>query len=183
MVVMLIAAVVMALAFEGYTTMAQASAVTVGADMLCDAMNEARSSAVAQNMTVEVRIYNVPPQIGATPAYDALQLHWIKPDGTMPAAALPVRLSSEVVIDATTTHSPLIASNTETLPIDPADPLLNNQARVFHYLPDGSTDLSPTTNWFLTVRPANQADPNHFPSNWACVAVDATTGRARIYRP
>jgi uncharacterized protein (TIGR02596 family) len=183
LVVLLVIAGVMVLAMEGYSAIEQAGAVTAGADMLCDAMTEARSSAVAQNLTVEVRIYDLPPQPSAAPVYGALQLHWIKADGTTPPVALPILLSSFVAIDATTTHSPLIASNTQTLPVDTNDSLLNNQTRVFHFLPDGSTDLSPATNWFMTVRPANQADPAHFPSNWACVAVDATTGRARIYRP
>jgi hypothetical protein len=35
----------------------------------------------------------------------------------------------------------------------------------------------------MTVRAANQSDPAHFPANWACVAIDATTGRTQIYRP
>jgi hypothetical protein len=43
--------------------------------------------------------------------------------------------------------------------------------------------LNPATNWFMTVRAATQSAPANFPSNWACIAVDATTGRPRIYRP
>jgi uncharacterized protein (TIGR02596 family) len=173
----------MALAMKGYNATVQASAVTAGADMLSDALTEARSSAVTQNTTVEVRIYDVPSEAGAAPAYDAVQLHWLKADGTTPAVALPVLLSPWVVIDPTPTHSPLIASNPQTATPDPGDTRLNSQTRVFHFLPDGSTDLNPTTNWFLTVRPASQSDPAHFPSNWACVAVDAATGRPQIYRP
>jgi len=173
----------MALAMEGYSAMAQAYAVTTGAGMISDALTEGRSDAVAQNTTVEVRIYDLPPQPGATPVYAALQLHWLKADGTTPPVANAVLLSPWVVIDATTTHSPLIASNPQTATPDASDRRLNSQTRVFHFLADGSTDLNPATNWFLTVRPANQSDPNNFPSDWACVAVDAATGRPQIYRP
>jgi len=132
---------------------------------------------------VEVRIYDLPPQSGATPVYDAIQLHWVKADGTTPPLNNVLLLSSWVAIDATAAHSPLIGANAQTATPDASDTRLNSQTRVFHFLPDGSTDLNPATNWFLTVRPAAQSDPAHFPSNWACVKVDATTGRPQIYRP
>jgi len=151
--------------------------------MLSDALTEGRTDAVAQNTTVEVRIYDLPPQPGAAPVYDALQLHWLKADGTTPPVARPTLLSAWVVIDATAAHSPLIAANPQTATSDASDTRLNSGTRVFHFLPDGSTDLNPATNWFMTVRAATQSDPAHFPANWACVQVDPTTGRPQIYRP
>ncbi len=171
MLVLFGAVAVMALIMAGYSAAVQASAVGTGADMISDAMVEARASAVAENTTVEVRIYDLPPAPGTNPAYDVLQLHWLKPDGTTPAVARPVLLTPYAAIDETALHSPLIAANTQTATPD------------FHFLPDGSTDLSPATTWFLTVRPVNQSDPARFPSNWACVSVDATTGRPQVYRP
>jgi hypothetical protein len=97
--------------------------------------------------------------------------------------ATPLLLPAWIVIDATAAHSPLIAENTNAPPPDASDPRLNSNTRVFHFLPDGSTDLNPATNWFMTVRAASQSDPAHFPANWACVRVDPTTGRPQIYRP
>jgi uncharacterized protein (TIGR02596 family) len=183
LVVLALAAIVIALAAEGYSATVQSTAVTTGADMLHDALTEGRSDAVAQNTTVEVRIYDLPPEPGAVPAYDAMQLHWLKADGTTPAAANPLFLSSWVVIDATPAHSPLIATNPQIATPDVTDPRLDGNTRVFHFLPDGSTDLNPATNWFMTVRAASQSDPAHFPANWATITVDATTGRSQIYRP
>jgi uncharacterized protein (TIGR02596 family) len=174
---------VIVLAMEGYSATVQASAVTTGADMISDALAEARTSALAQNTTVEVRIYDLPPRPGSAPVYGALQLHWLKADGTTPPVASPTLLPAWVIIDATAAHSPLIGLNTQTATPDAGDPRLNSQTRVFHYLPDGSTDLNPATNWFMTVRAATQSDPAQFPSNWACIAVDAATGRPQIYRP
>jgi uncharacterized protein (TIGR02596 family) len=171
------------LAAGGGTMVLQATAVTTSAAMLDDALTQGRARAVGQNTTVEVRLYDVPPQVGASPAYSALQLHWLKSDGTTPAVAAPVLLSSWVSIDATAAHSSLIASNTQTPTPDASDTRLNAQTRVFHFLPDGSTDLNPATNWFLTVRPANQSAPANFPSNWACIQIDSATGRVQIYRP
>jgi uncharacterized protein (TIGR02596 family) len=167
----------------GYSATAQSAAVTTGADMLSDALTEARADAIAQNTTVEVRIYDLPPQPGAAPVYDALQLHWLKADGTTPPINNVLLLPSWIVIDATTMHSPLIASSSQTATPDAGDTRLDNDTRAFRFLPDGSTDLNPATNWFMTVRAATQSDPAHFPSNWACVAVNATTGRSQIYRP
>jgi uncharacterized protein (TIGR02596 family) len=183
LLVLAVTAIVVALAMEGYAGIVQSTAVTTGADMISDLLTEGRTDAVAQNTTVEVRIYDLPPPSGGASAYDALQLHWLKADGTTPPAASPVLLSTWVVIDTTSSHSPLIASNSQTATPDATDTLLNGNTRVFHFLPDGSTDLNPATNWFLTVRAANQTDPAHFPANWACVAIDATTGRTQIYRP
>jgi uncharacterized protein (TIGR02596 family) len=171
------------LALGGYSAMVQASAVTTGADMLADALTEGRSNAVAQNTIVEVRIYDLAPQPGAAPVYDALQLHWLRPDGTTPPVAAAILLPAWVALDATATHSPLIASNNQVATPDPTDARLNSLTRVFHFVPDGSTDLNPATNWFMTVRAATQSNPAQFPANWACVRVDPTTGRAEIYRP
>lgn len=171
------------LALQGCFAVVQASAITTGAQMLGDAMTEGRADAVAQNLTVEVRLYAVLPSSGSTATYSALQLHWIKPDGTTPPVAAPLLLSSWVAMDATAQHSSLIGANTQTATPDASDPRLNSDTRVFHFLPDGSTDLNPSTNWFVTVRPANQTDTSHFPANWACVQVDASTGRVQLYHP
>jgi len=183
LLVLALAAGVVALASEGYSAMIQASAVTSGADMLSDVFTEARQGAIAQNTSVEVRIYDLPPQPGAAPAYDAIQLHWVKANGTTPPVSNVLWLSTWVAIDATAAYSPLIGANTQTATPEAGDMRLTGQTRVFHFLPDGSTDLNPATNWFLTVRASTQSDPSHFPSDWACVRVDATTGRPQIYRP
>jgi len=183
LLVLAVMAVVVGLVLEGYSATVQATAVTTGADMISDMLTEGRIDAVAQNTTVEVRIYDLPPQSGGAPVYDAMQLHWLRPNGTTPPVATPLLLPAWVVIDATAAHSPLIAENTNAPPPDASDPRLNSNTRVFHFLPDGSTDLNPATNWFMTVRAASQSDPAHFPANWACVRVDPTTGRPQIYRP
>jgi uncharacterized protein (TIGR02596 family) len=183
LLILVLVAGLAALVLEGSSAAVQASALTTGADMLSDAFTEARTSAIAQNTSVEVRIYDLPPRPGAAPVYGALQLHWLKADGTTPALNRVLLLSSWVVVDATAAQSPLIGANTQTATPDAGDTRLNGQTRVFHFLPDGTTDLNPATNWFLTLRPAAESDPAHLPSNWACIKVDATTGRAQIYRP
>jgi len=182
LVLMLVAGLIV-LAIEGYSATVQTLAITTGADMIRDALTEGRSDAVAQNTTVKVRIYDLPPQPGAAPVYDALQLHWLKADASTPAVNKVLFLPAWVVIDATAAHSPLIAATSQTANPDASDARLNSQTRVFHFLPDGTTDLNPATNWFMTVRATSQSDPAHFPSNWACIAIDATTGRPQIYRP
>jgi uncharacterized protein (TIGR02596 family) len=183
LIVIVLAFGITVLAVEGCVMALQSTAITTSAAMLDDALTDGRARAVGQNTTVEVRLYDVPPQAGAAPVYSALQLHWLKPDGTTTPVALPVLLSSWVAIDATAAHSPLIAANTGTATPDSGDSRLNAQTRVFHFLPDGSTDLNPSTNWFLTIRAVSQSDPANFPANWACLRVDPATGRVQIYRP
>jgi uncharacterized protein (TIGR02596 family) len=181
--VLVLIAVGFALAVEGFSVSMRSTAVTTGAAMISDVLAEGRSDAVAQNTTVEVRIYDLAPQAGGAPVYDAVQLHWVNANATTPPANAVLFLPAWVAIDATPAHSPLIAANTNVAPADASDPRLNSQTRVFHFLPDGSTDLNPASNWFMTVRAATQSDPANFPSDWASVQVDATTGRAQVYRP
>lgn len=181
--VLVLIAMLAATVMEDYFSVVQASAVTTGADMLSDAFTEARASAVAQNTSVEVRIYDLPPQPGAAPVYDALQLHWLKADGTTPAVNSVLLLSPWIAIDATAAHSSLVGANAQTATPDVTDARLNAQTRVFHFLPDGTTDLNPSASWFLTVRPAATSTGAGLPSNWACIKIDATTGRSQIYRP
>jgi uncharacterized protein (TIGR02596 family) len=183
MLVLALVAALIALAAEGYGAAVQASSITTAADLISDAFNEARTNAVAQNTAVEVRVYDLAPTPGATPAYTALQLHWLRTTGATPPLSHLVLLPPSVIIDATAAHSPLIASNSQAATSDSGDSRLNSDTRVFHFFPDGSTDLNPATKWFLTVRAATQADPAHFPSDWACVSIDPTTGRSQIYRP
>jgi hypothetical protein len=103
--------------------------------------------------------------------------------GTTPALQPTLDLPAAVVMDATAAHSTLIGANGEAPTPDATDGLLNGQTRVFHFLPDGSTDLNPAMVWSLTVRAATQSDPAHFPNDWACLVIDPPTGRVQIYRP
>ena len=181
--VLLVASALIFMAVEGLGGMAQGAAITTSAAMLDDALSDGRTLAMAENTPVEVRIYDLPPAPGAAPVYNALQLHWLKADGTTPPAASPVLLSTWVAIDATATHSTLIAVNNQVARPDAADSRLNTQTRVFHFMPDGSTDLNPAANWFMTLRAATQSDPARFPADWASVRVDAATGKVTVFRP
>lgn len=137
---------------------------------------------MARNVPVEVRIYALHAS-GNTTAYTALQLHALKPDGTATALTAPLFLPAGMVIDTTAEHSTLIASNPQAVTPDPADTRLDGATRVIRFLPDGAADLAAGSRWFLTVRAANSSDPAHFPSNWACIEVEPSTGRATLYRP
>jgi uncharacterized protein (TIGR02596 family) len=183
LVILALIAVLSFFAIRGLSSATQSAGITTAAEMINGALVDARSSAMTQNISVEVRIYSLSTGNGQPAAYDALQLHWLKPDGTTPPVNHVLLLPAGAVIDATTGHSPLIAANSQAATPDSSDSRLNTQTRVFHFLPDGSTDLNPATNWFLTVRAATASDPAHFPSNWASVGIDATTGHAQIYRP
>ena len=163
-----------------YFSMTQAAALGTGAETLNDLLGDARQDAVTQNTPVEVRLYDL---ADPTPDYRAVQLHWLKADGTKPAAGNLLFLPTGVVIDSTAMHSSIIGSNPLTATPDPADSHFNSQTRVFHFFPDGSTDLPAGSSWFLTLRAATQSDPAHFPSNWASITVDPATGRAQIFRP
>jgi uncharacterized protein (TIGR02596 family) len=156
-----------------------ANALNTAAQMVDDALGEGRQDAVAQNITVEVRLYAAPNGNG----FQELQLYQRNTDGTSTSLAAPVLLPDATTIDATASHSSLVTTNAQTPVADPTDPRLNAQTRCFHFLPTGATDLSPPGPWQLTVRPVTFSDPAHFPTNWACLTLDPLTGRAQVYRP
>ena len=174
-----VALLLLYVAMAGFSRAIDSSAIDNGAQLVSDCLAEARQDAVAQNTTVEVRLYAVASGGG----YGTLQLHWHNTDGTTPAISPPVILAANAVIDDTAAHSSLVTTNVEAPAPDPSDSRLTVQTRCFHFLPNGSTDLATTSQWTLTVRALSQSDPNHFPSNWACVTLDPVTGRAQVYRP
>ena len=181
--VLVIVGVLVSVSLAGYASIAQATALTTGAAALSDLFTEAKQDAVTKNLSVEVRIYDVPLSTDSHSAYRALQLHWLNADGTTPGIAPPLYLPASMIMDATVQHSSLIAANSQTVPTDMSDPRLNRQTRVFHFLADGSTDLTPGEPWFVTLRAESASDPNHFPNDWACLTLDPTTGHVQTYRP
>ncbi len=179
LVTMTVALLLLYLALAGFTRLIESNAIDGGAQTIIDCLAEARQDALAQNMTVEVRLYAAAIGNG----YSVLQLHAHNADGTTPAISPPVILPTNVVIDATAAHSSLVTTNAQTPAPDPGDSRLTPQTRCFHFLPNGSTDLASTGQWTLTVRAESQSDPARFPANWACVTLDPVTGRPQVYRP
>jgi uncharacterized protein (TIGR02596 family) len=181
--VLVIAAALTAAALAGLSSMMQSTALSTGAERLQETLGAAQHAAVTQNVSVEVRFYVVPGTDGAGSFYRVVQAHALNADGTITPISPVMTLPANVTIDPTAAHSPLLGSNTETATADKSDPLLDGQTSVFHFLPDGSTDLDASTSWFMTLRAATASDPAHFPSNWVCLSLDPTTGRVQIYRP
>jgi uncharacterized protein (TIGR02596 family) len=179
MLTMGIVALLSFISITGLSRLIEANAIGSGAQMIQDCLAEAQQDAIAQNTTVEVRLYAA----ASGDAFNTLQLHLRNADGTTPSIAPPVLLPASTVIDDTPVHSSLVTTNAQTPSPDPADPRLNAQTRCFHFLPGGATDLATPGPWTLTVRAASQSNPARFPSNWACVTLDPVTGRAQIYRP
>ena len=166
-----------------FSSVTRGASITAGAQMINDLLTEAREDAVSENSTVEVRFYQVATIQNPTPAYRAVQLHWLKPDLTTPGIRTVAYLPGTAVIDPSAAHSSLIGGNNLAATPDAADPNLNAQTRVFHYLADGTTDLAPGSSWFLTVRADNAAAGAPLPADWASVTVDPVTGRTQILRP
>jgi uncharacterized protein (TIGR02596 family) len=178
LVVAALIATAIAITLNGYGALAQSTALNTGAAQLREMLADARQAALTGNATVEVRFYDSP-----SPLYRTIQARVVNADGTLTPLDSPLLLSSLVAIDPTAAHSPLVAATNAKVTPDPTDPLLDAGTRVFHFLPDGSTDLTPSSSWFLTLRAATASDPAHFPSNWACLTLDPATGRVQVFRP
>jgi len=182
LLVLALVATLTAFALAAYGSLAEAAAITTGANLLSDALLQARQDAIAQNITVEVRFYDVPSSTDSTPAYRAVQLHVLQATASPPLYP-PLLLPTGMALDPTVQYSPLLGGLASEMPTpDASDSRLNSGTRVVRFFPDGSTDLDPTTMWFMTLRSIRSSTVG-FPRNWACLTIDPPTGFVQIYRP
>lgn len=202
LVVIVIIAIIARFTVPAVTGLIRGSAVTQASQMLTDQFSLARQQALSRNRAVEVRIYQcadpeVPGEVIATQStwsYRAFQMFEVVESG----AAVPLdkvqRLPGAVIMNATATFSTIIAgtgqtARTPTAASDPALPRgvgLSYKYVAFRFLPDGSTNLSPTATagWFLTVHNlSDKPTGNVPPPNFFTLQIDPVSGSTKGFRP
>lgn len=195
-----IIAIIAGFAIPASVTMMKGSQLTQASQVLADQISLARQTALARNRSIEVRIYRysdpeAPGEKDQPPAkgkFRGFQLFEILENG----AAIPVgryqRLAQSIIINKGSISSLITKMETreaERAKGDPELPLLsgdkwNYEMVSFRFLPDGSTDLNPTDQWFLTIHGGDKSeDLNEAPSNFFTLQIDPTSGSTRAYRP
>ena len=191
--------VLLALLAPAVNTIVRGPLVTQAADTVAGIFNLGRQTAIANNQSVEVRFYqygdpSVTGQSVANPAsgnYRAIQLYLISDNATATPVGAVVNCPQGIIADSGTTISTLLAIGTQAKTWTTTDPQVSlpragtsYNCCVFRFRPDGSTNLPPTTSWFITLHNLIDGDGRTTPPpNYVTIQVDPTNGESIVYRP
>lgn len=208
LVVCSIIAIIIGFTIPAATTLIKGSQLTQGSQLLSDQIALARQLALSKNRSVEVRFYKFgdiespgeekdKPETGK---YRAFQCFEVLESGAMVPLNKIQRLPITVILNESPKLSTLIgrtdASGKAVEPRTPdaTAPELPREVKkeylyvAFRFLPDGSTDLSPTGNWFVTLHSINDPQANNPeadkpPANFFTLQIDPVSGSTKSYRP
>jgi len=199
LLVLCVVSALVLLALPAFTPLLASAKLNAGGHHLADRLNLARQTAVARNAQVEFRLYKLPNDDGASSAgpvsYRAFQAFVISSDGTSTNAVYPPTFLPNGIACLTASGlSSLLSDAASNPPIhvtgSGAQSGLGGRVSgafsyiAFHFNSDGSTDLSPTQSWFVTV--ASSRAPlkeNGAPANFITILLNPLNGRTRLLQP
>ena len=212
LVVICIIAMLMGMGVPTITSLLRGAELSQTVQILADQLALARQTAISTNRQIEVRLYKfIDPQVPAenTARMRTIQLFEVPESPPTSATATSGRdklgyralskvtrlAGPSVIIDSGATLSSLIGNATGGTTI----PTLSNGSDLgysipavgttytavrFSFMPDGSTNLPPQTQWFLTLHEAIKGDnPPTLPPNFATLQILPSNGKIRTYRP
>ena len=205
-IVISVIVIIAAFTIPAMNTILKGSQLTQGAGMVIGQLNIARQQALSRNRAVEVRFYRyadpeVPGEDVTAPAtgkFRALQLFQIQPSGvalpidkvqTLPGGvifAYSTSLGLSSLLDKGTAGTPKKPGiDDSTAPRLPRGVDFNYEYVSFKFLQDGSTDRTPTAQWFVTMIGINEKieSATSPPPNFFTVQVDPVSGVTKTYRP
>ncbi len=160
--------------------------VTTAGNMVVEDLAFARELAISSNQPTEVWFLRATGGTLST----ALQIYTIDQDGNATSYGGVHHLPVSVGIDSGSYLSPLLASSNKRQWISPqVKPAIvgyqtNYAAWFVRFMPDGTTTLVSSQQWFLTVHDVSLGDQlTALPKNYASVSIDSVTGAVSLYRP
>ena len=184
--------------------------LTQAAQVITSQLSLARQYSVTKNRPVEVRMiqYGDPEVPGeqkdkpSTGKFRALQLMEVLESGALVALGKPQVFLNPVIMNAGTpslsslldpaisTQKPLSADQSnnglpaESNPIMPRGVERKYQYVAFRFLPNGSTNLSATQKWYVTLHGSQENTAGgQMPPNFFTVQIDPVNGSQRFFRP
>lgn len=191
MVIALIA-IILAFVVPATNNILHGNDLTRAGQMVSDRLSLVRQMAIARNHKIEVRFYYyADPMSGSTTnALRAIQSFEMDTATSFVALEKVQQLPSGIIIDSGTTLSSIVPSPTSfslgTSAGMPSIPRANYNYSYFavHFLPNGSTDLLPTSDWFLTLHELNKGDNlKKPPPNYITIDIDPVGGSLKTFRP
>jgi uncharacterized protein (TIGR02596 family) len=192
---MAIMAIILAFAVPATNTILRGNRMTQATQIIVDRLALARQTAITKNRAVEVRFYQfADPEVPGTAAsFRALQaLEVVKANVVLPLEKLQP-LPTAIIIDSAQSLSSLLDPNdphkrtkvTATISSPSLPRVGTNYSYVaLRFRPDGSTDLLPTAEWFLTLHSEVSGDGlTTPPANFVTVDIDPVSGTLKFFRP
>ena len=199
LVVITIIAIIATFSVPAVTGILRGSAITQSSQMLTEQFSLARQFALSKNRAIEVRLYQyADPEMpgesvttATTWQYRALQIFEVVESGVAVPLDKPQRFPGTVVMTSRFTFSTLISGTGQIAkPPTTNDPELprgvarNYNYVSFRFLPDGSTNLSPTGSWFLTIHNLTDKPSGTTPPiNFFTIQLDPVSGSTKSFRP
>ena len=201
-VVIAIIAIIATFTVPAATGILRGSAITQASQTLTDQISLARQLALSRNRAIEVRFYQyadpeAPGETLGSPStgqWRGMQLFVIVESGVAIPVDKPQRLPISVVIEPNVVFSSLIpASPKSPATTDPELPrgvAKNYKYASFRFQQDGSTNLSATSTWFVTIRNLTDTPSgttmkkaNNDPINFFTLQIDPVSGAIKGFRP
>jgi len=171
--------------------------ITQSGGILAGEFQAARLEAIARNRPVEVRFYQVPEGLfnSSDPQFRRVGFLLLQDDGTPTAFRSEYKLPDNLIIAPHTgsdSLSPLLDQSASSVLSGSAELTDGTTAEYvgFRFRPDGSTTLTPTGEWFLTIIEENDLgkSPQDGVStakldNFTAMKINPLNGKTRILRP
>ena len=175
LVVVAILALISFLSVPAIISLKRSSDLQTGASAVIEQFKAAQQIATRLNETIEVRIYT---SLGTQSLYDAVRLYY--PSG-LPASPL-VAIPSSAGISTNNSFSTMRTLLTTTPPPTTHGTDATGPYFCFHFHPDGTTDLSSTSNTLTLLYRTNTQMPS-LPANYVTIEINLTNGKVLTYRP
>jgi len=193
LVVIAIVALLASFIVPAMSSVLQGNQLSKAASQVQQNLVTARQTAQTRNRRVEVRFYSfISPDVpGGSNAFQAMQSFLIEEDGSYTPLSKVAKLPGTMLINESSTLSPLIAdrpNKTWTPGTDPQIPVpgvgTSYTAKGIEFRPDGGTLLASSSQWFLTIHAARLGKSTTTPPpNFITIQIDPLAGSLRTYQP
>jgi len=185
LVVIVILGLLIAISAPGIDGILRSTRLSAAADDVRNFLSSAQQLAVAQNVEVEVRLYE---SVSGTAVDDTPRVRRLRTlvlrtsdmgvEGDYKPEGVALKLDDSMAISSETQLTSLLGRAFKSAGT-------NEEGRYvsFHFFPDGSTDLPSTQAWFLTILEAKHASQQNAPANFVTIQVHPTSGKLRTFRP
>ena len=193
LVVLAIILVLSALVVPPVASLLRSLQITQAGNLISTQLDLARQLAVSKDLTIQVRLV-VPSGSSYFSALALLKPTYPTPAVPSPTPSLvdkPTVLPGPIIMDSGSTLSSLTqpASASPLSTPTSSDPPLGSLGSSYSYIgfyfyPDGSTSLTPTSIWYVTLH--NLTDGNNLtapPKNYYTIQIDPSSGRITQYTP
>jgi uncharacterized protein (TIGR02596 family) len=160
--------------------------VTVAGNTVMEDLAYARELAIANNEPTEV--WFLQPTGGTS--FLSSQIYTVDQSGNSSSYGTVHHLPANLMMDSGSFLSPLFTSgNQKSFSGSQAQPWIpgygtSYQAWFVRFMPDGSTTLSTSQQWYLTLHDVSLGDQlKALPANYAMISLDPMTGAVSLYRP